>query len=123
MMVVNLISAAPHIKAGRLNGVAIAARQRSPLLPDVPTSAEAGLPGLEWSQWYALFAPTLTPRPILAKLRGEVARVAGSPDFKRKLMNTGAQPVTETPAETRAFVKQMLDTSRKIAQAAKIHAE
>ena len=123
LMVVNLISAEPHIRSGRLRGLAIAAKQRSPLLPDVPTASEAGLPGFEWAQWYSLFAPVRTPRPIVARLRTELERIVASPDFNKKLTSQGAQPVTETPEQTRAFVKEMLEVSRKIAKSANIRAE
>ncbi|MBI3935821.1 MAG: tripartite tricarboxylate transporter substrate binding protein [Betaproteobacteria bacterium] len=123
MMVVNIISAAPQIKAGRLRGLAIAARERSRLLPDLPTTTEAGLPGYEWGQWYAIFAPTGTPKTVLARLHSEIKRVVSLPEVKAKLANQGARSMLETPQELAAFVKQNIDTNRKIARDAKIRVE
>lgn len=123
MMVLNMISAAPHIKTGRLRGLAIAAKERSPLLPDVPTTAEAGLAGFEWSQWYGIFAPTGVSRAVLAKLYGEIARVMSLPEVKSKVESQGARPMLETPQDLTVFVKQNIEDNRKIAKDANIRAE
>jgi tripartite-type tricarboxylate transporter receptor subunit TctC len=115
LMVVNMISAEPQVKAGRLKGIAIAAKERSAALPDIPTASEAGLPGFEWNQWYAVFAPAKTPRPLIARLNGEYKRLAALPEVQSKLASQGARAMHETPEELAAFVAQSIETSRKIA--------
>ncbi|OGA38890.1 MAG: hypothetical protein A3G24_07840 [Betaproteobacteria bacterium RIFCSPLOWO2_12_FULL_62_13] len=123
MMMVNILSAKPQIKAGRLRGLAVAAKKRSAALPDIPTTAEAGLPGYEYIQWYGIFAPAGTPKPVLAKLHAEISRVVSLPDIKTKLATQGVEPMLETPQDLAAFVKQDIETNRKIAKATGIQAE
>ena len=120
LMVVNMISAEPQVKAGRLRGIAIAAKERSFLFPDIPTATEAGLPGFEWAQWYAVFVPEKTPRELVAKLNAEYRRIAGLPNTKSRLSSQGARAMHETPNELGAFVRQTIETSRKIAAEAGI---
>lgn len=123
MMMVNILSAEPQIKAGRLRGLAVAAKKRSPVLPDIPTTAEAGLPGYEYIQWYGIFAPAGTPKPVLARLHAEISRVVSLPDIKAKLATQGAEPMLETPQELAAFVKREIETNRKIAKETGIQPE
>ena len=70
----NLANAMPQVKAGKLRALAVTTAKRSPLAPELPTMAEAGLPGFDISTWYGLFAPAGTPAEIVAKLNAEVAR-------------------------------------------------
>lgn len=123
MMMVNILSAEPQIKAGRLRGLAVAAKKRSAVLPEMPTTAEAGLPGYEYIQWYGIFAPAGTPKPVLAKLHAEISRVVSLPDIKSNLATQGAEPMLETPQELATFVKQDIESNRKIAKATGIQAE
>ncbi|MBI3069546.1 MAG: tripartite tricarboxylate transporter substrate binding protein [Betaproteobacteria bacterium] len=123
MMMVNILSAEPQIKAGRLRGLAVAAKKRSPVLPDIPTTAEAGLAGYEYIQWYGIFAPAGTPEPVLARLHAEISRVVSLPDVKAKLATQGAEPMLETPRELAAFVKREIETNRKIAKETGIRPE
>jgi tripartite-type tricarboxylate transporter receptor subunit TctC len=120
MMVLNIISAEPQIKVGRLRGLAIAAKERSPLLADVPTTAEAGLPNFEWNQWYGIFVPVGTPKAVLAKLHAEITRVISLPEVKAKVESQGARPMLETPQNLADFVKQNIEDNRKIAKDANI---
>lgn len=115
MMVVNMISAEPQVRAGRLKGIAIAAKERSPALPEIPTASEAGLPGFEWGQWYAVFAPAQTPRELIARLNSEYKRLAALPEIQTKLAGQGARAMHETPGQLAAFVAQNIEMSRKIA--------
>jgi len=84
-----ITSSMPQIKAGKLNGVAITSAKRSPRLPDVPTVAEAGIPGYEFTAWYMLLAPAKTPVAVLEKVNAELRRMAASPDFKARVEETG----------------------------------
>ena len=90
LMFDNLPSSLALIKAGKLRALAVTSAQRSSALPDVPTVAEAGLPGFEASSWFGLLAPAGTPKEIVAKLNGEVAKWLATPDAKEKLAAQGA---------------------------------
>ena len=123
IMVVNMISADPHVRSGRIRGLAIAGKARSALQPEIPTAAEAGLPGLEWSQWYAVFAPAGTPRAIASRLHHSLAQAVATAEVSARLTQQGARPMMETPEQLAAFVRESLVVSRKIASAANIRAE
>jgi tripartite-type tricarboxylate transporter receptor subunit TctC len=106
----------PHIKSGRLKAIATTAAKRSPGLPDVPTFAEAGLPGFDTYEWYGVFAPARLPSEVLGKLNQEVVRILHLPDVNEKLAAQGAIPVGNTAEEFAAFVKREMDTWGKVAQ-------
>jgi len=122
-MVVNMISAKGHVLGGRLRALAVASRERSPHLPAVPTAAEAGLPGLEVSQFYALMAPARTAPAILARLESVVREVAKSEGYRKRLDSQGATPASDGPRELAALLKQEIDQNRATAKAAGITAE
>src|SRR5256712_9461509 len=106
LVVIGLPAAAPHIKSGRLRALAVIAPQRLPALPEVPTVAEAGLPDFEVTTWYGVLAPAGTPRPIVPRLHGELVKILYSPDMKDKLSAIGTDPVTSTPEEFAAYLRQ-----------------
>jgi tripartite-type tricarboxylate transporter receptor subunit TctC len=99
LMFDNLPSALPQIKAGRLRALGVTSAQRAPALPDVPTIAESGLPGYEASSWFGLLAPAGTPKDVVAKVNGEVARWLASPEAKEKLLSQGANAAGGTPED------------------------
>ena len=101
---------APQIKAGKLRGLAIASSERSPLLPDVPTVAEAGYPGFEVTSWFGLNVAARTPAPIVERLNAEIAKAAASPVVKEKLAAQGLVPWPTTPA---AFTEQIRSDHEK----------
>jgi tripartite-type tricarboxylate transporter receptor subunit TctC len=123
MMVLNMINADPHIKAGRLRGLAMASKTRHPLQPDLPTAAEAGLPGLEMTQWYGLATPLGVPKPIVGRWLTELKRMVENPEVVKRLGSQGVTAYSETPAEFLAFMKSDIETNRKIAKAANIKAD
>jgi tripartite-type tricarboxylate transporter receptor subunit TctC len=88
-----------QIQAGRLRGLAVSTAQRSPFLPDLPTVADAGIPGYETSAWYGMLVPTGTPAEIIARLNSETAKVLTLPDVKSRLDATGMVPQTGSPEE------------------------
>ena len=106
LVVIGVPAAAPHIKSGRLRALGVIAPQRLPALPEVPTVAEAGLPDFEVTTWYGVLAPAGTPRPVVARLNSELAKILYSPDMKDKLNAIGADPVTSTPDEFAAYLRQ-----------------
>jgi tripartite-type tricarboxylate transporter receptor subunit TctC len=95
----------PHIKSGRLRGLGIATRVRSPFLPDLPTIAEAGYPGFEAVGWIGIVAPAKTPVAVLDKLNAEIVRVFREPDVKQRLDALAFTPAVGTRTEFAAFIK------------------
>lgn len=122
LMVVNMISAKQHIPSGRLRAYAVAAKKRSQHMPNVPTTAEAGLPGCEASQWYGVVAPAGTPKPLLARLEKELRSATARPGVISRLAATGADAYSETPQEFAAFMRADVKINRETAQAAGIKA-
>ena len=106
LVLIGITAAAPQIKAGRLRALAVLAPQRSAALPDVPTAAESGLPDLDVTTWYGLLAPAGTPRPIIARLNAEIARIMHAPDLQERLAAMAAEPRTSTPEEFAAYIRQ-----------------
>jgi tripartite-type tricarboxylate transporter receptor subunit TctC len=95
----------PHIKAGKLRGLAVTSNQRVGALPDVPTVAESGFPGFEDYTWVAVFAPAGTPAAVVSKINADVNRVLAQADLRDKLAGLGFDPVGGTPASFAAYVK------------------
>jgi tripartite-type tricarboxylate transporter receptor subunit TctC len=95
----------PLIKDGRLQALAMGTAQRSPLLPDVPTTVEAGYPQSDYVFWVALLVPAATPRPIIDRLNAEALKALASPEIKEKLAVLGAEPMTMSPNAFDAFLK------------------
>jgi tripartite-type tricarboxylate transporter receptor subunit TctC len=93
------------IKDGRLVPLAVSTRARAPSLPDVPALADGAVPGLDWDQWYGMFAPAKTPPAIVAQLSKEVARALAAPEVRERIVNRGSQPKASTPEEFAAFVR------------------
>ncbi len=104
MMFSSYLTASPHIKSGKLRMLAIAGAQRHPEMPDVPTMAEAGFPGVEMEQWFALFAPAGTPAPIVQRLNREFVAALQSDDVKKVLQPQGSIIIPSTPEELAARV-------------------
>jgi len=94
-----------YVKAGRLRPIAVTSLARSPLLPEVPTASESGLPGYNVTSWYGLFAPAATPAPIIDKLNVAVAALLKAPDVEQRLATMGAQAAPTTPAEFGQIVR------------------
>ncbi len=99
------ISTMPHVRAGKLRALAVSSAKRSPSVPELPTVAEAGIPGFAVDQWYALFAPTGTPKEIVAKLYGEIAKTVAHPETRERLLAMGLDPVGAPPDEFTAYLK------------------
>ena len=98
-MCIGITSGLPFIKSGRLIPLAVNTTKRSPTLPDVPTTIEAGYPNSDYTFWNGLLAPANTPRPIIERLHAEVEKAMKSPDVIEKLKNQGLEPLPLSPAE------------------------
>ena len=102
----NMPSAIQHVRSGKLVPLAVTTAKRSPELPNVPTIAEAGVPGYEATSWFGMFAPAATPAPVVAKLNATIVKVLAQPATKKKMEEQGAEVYSETPAQFSAFIKQ-----------------
>ena len=93
-----------NIQAGKIRAIAVAAPARLAAIPDVPTTAESGMPGLDIVQYYGLMAPAGTPKPIVARLNKELRKIVTSDDFKARIVADGGGPVASTPEEYAANI-------------------
>src|SRR4030095_3600503 len=100
----NMPPTVPLVKAGKLRALAVTTKSRSALMPELPTIAEAGLPGFETVAWFGVLAPAATPPDIGNKLSAEIARIARSREIREKLVAMGAEPVGGTPEEFKAVI-------------------
>ncbi|MCC6535866.1 MAG: tripartite tricarboxylate transporter substrate binding protein [Burkholderiales bacterium] len=113
----------PHVKAGRLRGLAVTGETRIGALPEVPTSREAGYPGLEVMDWYGVSAPAKTPKAVIAKLNAELARALRLPEVKEKLNAAGYETVGNTAEEFTAYVQVEYKRWGEIVRKAGVSAE
>ena len=100
----SMIQGQPYARRRQLNALAVTTAKRSALMPELPTIAEAGLPGYEFLSWYGLMVPAGTPQAIITKLNGETVRALSLPDFKAQLAKDGSEAVGSTPGEFAAFL-------------------
>jgi tripartite-type tricarboxylate transporter receptor subunit TctC len=105
-MSVEILAAMPMVSAGKLHALGVATAQRNPSAPNLPTVAEAGLPGFEVTSWYGVLAPAGTPREISGRLATEIAKAVASNDFRERLTALGATPVGNTPDEFGTFMRR-----------------
>jgi tripartite-type tricarboxylate transporter receptor subunit TctC len=119
-MTFDLATVMPHIKAGKLRPIAVANATRASAFPDVPTIAEAGLPGYDASAWYGLFAPAGTPKEVVAKINTEMLRALRDPVLRRRLATLGAEPVGSSPEQFASFIRSEYDKWGKVVRDANI---
>ena len=113
-------SAFPHVAAGRLRALGVTSGKRSPAYPDVPTIAEAGVPGFDVVGWYGLLGPARMPKDVLARLSTEIIRIAKNPEVRELLKKRGATAVGSTPEEFAAFITTDHAKWSKVVKAANI---
>lgn len=112
-----------HIQGGKLRALAVTGKTRLPSLPNVPTAAEAGLPKLDATSWFAVFAPARTPQPIIDKLTTEIAKIMATPAFKQKAAEQGATADYMTPQQLNDYAKAELARWGQVVRASKIEAD
>ncbi|WP_346767142.1 Bug family tripartite tricarboxylate transporter substrate binding protein [Enterovirga aerilata] len=110
----------PQVKAGAVTGLAVSTAKRSPLAPDLPTMAEAGVPGYDLAAWFAAFAPAKTPAPVVAKLHDALTAAVSDKATAEKLLTAGIEPEASSPEELRAFVTSEIAKWAEIVRAAGI---
>lgn len=123
IMATNLASIMPHVRAGKLRALGVTSARRAAAAPEIPTIAEAGLPGYESVQWYGLLAPAKTPPEIIEKLHKEVVSTLRVPDNRARLASDGVEVVASSPEEFAAFLKAETVKMAKVVKAAGIQPE
>jgi tripartite-type tricarboxylate transporter receptor subunit TctC len=116
----SIASVLPQVKAQRLRALAVSTPRRSQIVPDLPTVAEAGVPGYAVTTWFALFGPAALPKDIIARLNAEVIRIVALPDVRERLYDNGAEPGKLTADELAAFVRADAARWAKVIKAAGI---
>lgn len=116
MMMGGILSALPHVKSGRLRLLAVSTGQRSPILPNVPTIAESGVPGYEAVSWGGILGPPGMPPDIINKLNLSISAILREPDVAKKILEDGAEPVGNKPEEFRQFIINDIARNRKVAK-------
>ncbi|WP_458765546.1 tripartite tricarboxylate transporter substrate binding protein [Cupriavidus basilensis] len=109
-----MFSALPQVNGGKLRAIAITGAKRSPLLPNVPTVAESGVPGFETLAWNGLMAPANTPKPIIDKLNAEIHKALDAPEMKERLRARGFEPSPGTPEQFGALIRSEIDRWAKV---------
>jgi tripartite-type tricarboxylate transporter receptor subunit TctC len=102
------------LKDGKLLALAVSTAKRTPVLPDVPTIAEAGYPGGQFDFWLGMLAPAKTPREVVAKVNGEINRALRSPDMIERLAKLGSEPMPMTPEQFDAFIAREYEVLGKV---------
>jgi tripartite-type tricarboxylate transporter receptor subunit TctC len=119
----NVPNVLPHVKAGKLRALAVSGAKRTPLVPDVPTVAEAGVPGYELTVWFGLVAPAGTPRDIVQKLNAESLRILAMPDVRERFLAQGVEPQGSTPEQFADHIRSQMAKWSKVVRDAGVKAE
>jgi len=123
VLMAGLATVLPQAKSGKIKVLAVSGSQRSRMAPEVPTVAEAGVPGYEFNVWYGMMAPGGTPRPIVTKLATEIARLLKAPVILERFAVAGLEPISNTPDEFTALLKREIPEWNKVAKAANIRVD
>ena len=123
LMMANLTTAQPHIRAGKLRGLGVGKVKRSPLFPEMPTIAEAGVKGYEATNWNGVVAPTGTPRLAIERLHQEIVATLKEPAIADRMARAGLEPVGDTPAEFAQYLKSEAAKWGKLVKSAGIKPE
>jgi tripartite-type tricarboxylate transporter receptor subunit TctC len=122
VLFMSLASSWAQVKAKRLRAIAVTSPQRSKFVPEIPTVAEAGVPGFQAQQWWGLLAPAKVPTSIIDKLNDEINAIIGSEEMRTQLANQGAEPVLMSPQEFTDFYRSEIERFRKVARERNIKA-
>ena len=118
-----LSAAQPHVQAGKLRALGVTGTKRSALMPDVPTIAEAGLPGYAFETWFIVFAPAGTPKPVIDKLNATLNQALNTPALKERMAKDGFDPIPSTPEQARARLEKEMPQWAKLIKERGITAE
>lgn len=123
VQLVGVATALPHIKSGRIKALAVSGARRSQAVPELPTIAEAGVPGYDFDVWYGMLFPARTPRAIVIKAHAEIARLLKSPAAGERFAAAGLEPVGSTPEEFAAVIRREIPKWEKVVKTAGIKVE
>jgi tripartite-type tricarboxylate transporter receptor subunit TctC len=123
LMFDNMPNVIGHVRGGKLKALAVSTRQRSPLAPEIPTVAEAGVPGYEQEVWFGVLAPVGTPRDVIARLHAEIVKLLNSAEIKERFSRQGVEVRTTTPEEFGVFVRSEVARWAKVIKDAGIKAD
>jgi tripartite-type tricarboxylate transporter receptor subunit TctC len=123
MMMSSLLPAMPQVKAGRLRALAVTSAKRTPVLPDLPTIAESGMPGFETTSWHGILVPARTPKTIAARLHDELVKMLAQPDVRARFTSEGIDAIGNTPQEFAAYIRSETVKYAKVIQQAGIKAD
>lgn len=113
----------PHVRTGKLRALGVTSSKRTPLLPEVPTVSEGGVPGFESVGWFAVLAPAGVPKPIITRLNGDLQKIIASDDMREKLSSLGAEPAGSTPEQLGAHIREQVVKWAKVVRAAGLKPE
>lgn len=116
----SIVSALPHVSGGKVRALAVTSAKRSPLLPNVPTVIESGLPGYEVNTYFGLYAPIGTPRDIVDRLQKEIAKAVASPEVRERFASQGAEPVGSTPDALAQTMKTEAEKWKRVIETANV---
>lgn len=117
------VSSMPHVRAGKLRVLGITSAQRFSTMPDIPTVAEQGLSGFETVSWAGVCAPGATPKPVIARIQSEVAKVLKMPEIRDRLLRDGIEPIGGTPEEFQAHIKREMQKWGRVVREARVSAQ
>ena len=117
LIMATMASALPFVRSGRVRALAVTPAKRVPVVPDVPTMIEAGVPGFDYSTWYGLLLPAGTPQPVVTRLHEAMRRILGATDVKEKFGSQGVEPAVTTPPEFKAYLKSEVARWGKVIKA------
>ncbi len=117
VMISGMASTLPHVKTGKLRGLATTGLERTPATTDVPTIAESGFRGFEATSWFGVLAPAKTPKPIITRLHGDIVKALKQPDVDQRLTNVGFEIVGSTPEQFAAYIKSEIKKWEKVVKA------
>jgi len=123
LMFDNVPNVLPHVKAGKLVALGQTGTKRSPLIADIPTVAEAGVPGYEVTVWFGLVAPAGTPRDVVQKLNAETVRILAMPDVRERFLAQGVEPAGGTPEQFADHIRAQMAKWAKVVADAGVKAE
>ena len=123
VLIVNMASLLPHVTSGRVRGLAVTGASRAKIMPALPTIAESGVPGYEYSGWYGLWAPAKTPVAVVARINDTYNRVLADAALKERFAQAAIEPVGGTPEKFSAYLAAEFSKWRKVARDAGIRAE
>ena len=123
VLVAGLGTVLPQVKSGRIKALAVTGSKRTRVAPELPTIAEAGVPGFAFDVWYGIVVPGGTPRAIINKLNAEIVRLLKSPVVSERFANAGVEPLGSTPQEFADVIRREVPKWKEVVKAAKIHVE